>query len=100
MDQAGWAVALGEKLIQRAQPLLGLSSGNLLQAERFMKKDSAIHAAVRKESAKTAPVREPRASNHAPSQFRLDAEPAAAPPGTISVSARYIDSRLKQFCLR
>ena len=56
-----------------------------------MKKDNDRNPAVSKGRAKTAPERQTSATQ-AP-QRRLEAAPT-------TISARYIDSRLKQFCLR
>jgi hypothetical protein len=67
-----------------------------------MKKDNQQHPGVRKSNAPVSPVREPATAD---STHRLD---ATSPGGdvervtttTATISARYIDSRLKQFCLR
>ena len=46
----------------------------------------------------TAATRQQASS--ASSERRLDAAPSVVPVSASTVSARYIDSRLKQFCLR
>lgn len=64
-----------------------------------MKKNTQPPAGVSKSnvtaSAKAATTRAPQQQS---SERRLDA--SAAPTPSASISARYIDSRLKQFCLR
>ncbi|MEA2707412.1 MAG: hypothetical protein QOF78_13 [Phycisphaerales bacterium] len=68
-----------------------------------MKKDTRPHLGVSKSNA-SASARAAARAQHGSSNDRLDA-PAAAVTTCITapavqISARYIDSRLKQFCLR
>ena len=68
--------------------------GNLNQARKDMKRDTQHRPGVGK-NASVAPIGDPRPAAEVQ-------KPASAAPVTISVtlSARYIDSRLKQFCCR
>jgi len=61
-----------------------------------MKKDTHNISGVSKSSTNVAPIGDPRTSTQLQQPRRLDAAGTAAPP----LSSRYIDSRLKQFCLR
>jgi len=60
-----------------------------------MKKDTQQKTGVSKSNARTAPIGEPRESTgqNAPVSTSAKTSPC-------TISARYIDSRLKQFCLR
>ena len=61
-----------------------------------MKKDTQTRPGVNssKPKAASAPIGEPPRGNPAQVPRRMDAVPS------ITLSARYIDSRLKQFCYR
>jgi len=64
-----------------------------------MSKDTKPHKGVSKSNvtaSATAATRQQASS----SERRLDAAPSVVPISGPTVSARYIDSRLKQFCLR
>jgi hypothetical protein len=68
-----------------------------------MKKDTPSKSGVGRPSARTAPVGEltratPAGPGRALSATGVGAQPAAVP--SFNNSARYADSRLKQFCLR
>ena len=64
-----------------------------------MKKDTQHKPGVSKSNARTAPIGEPRTGTA--SQTPAVSTAATAAPATIcTISPRYIDSRLKQFCLR
>jgi len=60
-----------------------------------MKKDTQNKTGVSKSNARTAPIGEPRSSSG--SQTPVSTAAKASP---CTISASYIDSRLKQFCLR
>jgi hypothetical protein len=66
-----------------------------------MKRDTRVNAGDSKsnvsaqQAAKTA-----RRQQQSPAVQRLDASPSVTSFGSVSASARYIDSRMKQFCLR
>jgi hypothetical protein len=60
-----------------------------------MKKDTQRRAGVSKAPVLTVPIGEPR-----PQQQSAARPQEAVPSVTVSLSARYIDSRMKQFCLR
>jgi len=59
-----------------------------------MKRDTQQTSGVRKPNASPAPIGEPRGGSS--TQERK----VTAAPVQISISSKYIDSRLKQFCLR
>ena len=61
--------------------------------EAPMKKDTQIQANVRKANAQTSPMKQQ------PEQPQRFGAPGTTPP-VVTISARYIDSRLKQFCSR
>jgi len=66
-----------------------------------MSKDTKPHKGVSKSNvpaSATAATRQQASSSSA--ERRLDAAPSVVPVSAPTVSARYIDSRLKQFCLR
>jgi hypothetical protein len=63
-----------------------------------MKRDTQHKPGVSRSNARTAPAGAPR-KLAAPVQPAVSAAPAAAAT-PCTISARYIDSRLKQFCLR
>ena len=63
-----------------------------------MKKDTQHKTGVSKSNARTAPIGEPRTSSG--SQPPAVSTAAATQASPCTISARYIDSRLKQFCLR
>jgi hypothetical protein len=62
-----------------------------------MKKDTQNKTGVSKSNARTAPIGEPRTSM---ASTTTPISTAAANASPCTISARYIDSRLKQFCLR
>ena len=74
------------------------SMGNLEQGEVVMKQDTQKRQGVSNASAAKPPIGDPRPST-ASSQDRRVSAAATELPG-VAISNKYIDSRLKQFCLR
>ena len=67
-----------------------------------MKKDTRLHAGDSKSnvSAPAAAKTRSQETQQPSATQRLDATRSVASFGSVSVNARYIDSRMKQFCLR
>jgi hypothetical protein len=76
--------------------LCSLSGRAEICGEAVMKKDNQLRADVRKSGAPASQMGDPKQqTGDAP---RLGAPGAGSP--TVTISARYINSRLKQFCSR
>jgi hypothetical protein len=65
-----------------------------------MSKDTKPHKGVSKTNVPASATAATRQQASSSSAERLDAAPSVVPVSAPTVSARYIDSRLKQFCLR
>jgi hypothetical protein len=98
--QVGWAIDELEMPPDKAQSLRLFPSGQSKLGETVMKKDTQQRPGVSKSSAKGSPLADPPRDQTTPRRAEAAANSDSDTMPSITLSARYIDSRLKQFCWR